>query len=73
MRQQLGGLFHTVNTNGDGVVLATVDEFAVYQLYGSGSFERRVHARGHLTSIDTDKNGEISYEDWSFEMKAAED
>ena len=54
--------------------LATVDEFAVYYMYiymAVGLL--REESMRSFDIIDTDKNGEISYEDWSFEMKAAED
>ena len=52
--------------------LATVDEFAVYYMYMAVGLLREESMRS-FDIIDTDKNGEINYEDWSFEMKAAED
>ena len=47
-----------------------MDEFAVYYMAVDLS---REESKRSFDIIDTDKNGEISYEDWSFEMKAAED
>ncbi len=65
INETVGGLFHAVDTNGDGVI--SVDEFAVY--YMSVGLSREESKRS-FDIIDADKNGEISYEEF---MKAAED
>ena len=60
-----GELFHAVDTNSDGVI--SVDEFAVFFMAVGLTREESKRSFG---IIDTDKNGEISYEEF---MKAAED
>ena len=60
-----GKLFHAVDTNSDGIILA--DEFAVFFMAVGLS---RAESNRSFDIIDTDKNGEISYEEF---MNAADD
>ena len=66
INETVGGLFHAVDTNGDGVILS-VDEFAVYYMAIGLS---REESKRLFDIIDADKNGEISYEEF---MNAADD
>ena len=65
INETVGGLFHAVDINGDGVI--SVDEFAVY--YMAVGLTRQ-ESKKSFEIIDADKNGEISYEEF---MNAAED
>lgn len=65
INETVGGLFHAVDTNGDGVI--SVDEFAVYYMAVGLT---REESKKSFDIIDVNKNGEISYEEF---MNAAED